>query len=78
MVDEFLVEYAKLIVEYPDDVKITSQQDGDLVNIVMFTNRSDVGKLIGKEGRMIGALKTIISGCKAKNNFNYRINIESL
>jgi predicted RNA-binding protein YlqC (UPF0109 family) len=26
---------------------------------------------------MIGALKTVISGCKAKNNLTYRIKIEA-
>jgi len=36
-----------------------------------------VGKLIGKEGRMINSIKTVISGCKAKGGVNYRVNVEA-
>ncbi|MGZ8546855.1 MAG: KH domain-containing protein, partial [Sulfuricurvum sp.] len=31
-----------------------------------------------KEGKMIGAIKTVISGCKAKDGKSYRINVEPL
>ena len=48
-----------------------------IVDITIIANKSDIGKLIGREGKMIGALKTVISGCKAKNNLTYRIKIEA-
>ncbi len=77
MVDAFLIAYAKLLVEYPEDisVEITEMEEG-LDEITIFANEEDVGKLIGKQGRMINSIKTVISGCKAKNGKNYRVNVK--
>ena len=37
----------------------------------------NTGKLIGKDGKMISSLKTIITGCKAKEKRSYRVTIKS-
>ena len=78
MVEEFVEHYARMIVSYPDDIKVQSRIVDDTNELVILSNRADVGKLIGKEGKMIGAIKTVISGCKAKDNTSYRINVESI
>ena len=78
MVTDFVAEFARLIATYPDEIRIESTTSGDLVEIVLFANQVDVGKLIGKEGKMIGAIKTVISGCKAKDGKSYRINVEPI
>jgi hypothetical protein len=78
MVTEFVAEFARLIATYPDEIRIESTTSGDLVEIVLFANQVDVGKLIGQEGKMIGAIKTVISGCKAKDGKSYRINVEPI
>ena len=36
----------------------------------------ELGKLIGKEGKMISAIKTLISGCKAKENRSFRVMVK--
>jgi predicted RNA-binding protein YlqC (UPF0109 family) len=77
MVEEFLSEFAKLVVKYPSDIEIKIKNIDSIVDITIIANKSDIGKLIGREGKMIGALKTVISGCKAKNNLTYRIKIEA-
>ncbi len=78
MVTDFIAQYAKLIVTYPKDVKVISNNNGDVIDIVVYANQEDVGKLIGKQGKMIGTIKTVISGCKAKDGKSYRINVESI
>jgi len=52
------------------------KQSDKITQIVLYANQADIGKLIGKEGKMIGAIKTVISGCKAKDGVSYRINVE--
>ena len=54
------------------------KEGNEVTEIVLFANRADIGKLIGKEGKMIGAIKTVISGCKAKDGVSYRINVEAV
>ncbi|WP_345992484.1 KH domain-containing protein [Sulfurimonas sp. HSL-1716] len=78
MITNFVAEFARLIATYPNEIKVESKESDDLVEIVLFANQVDVGKLIGKEGKMIGAIKTVISGCKAKDGKSYRINVEPI
>ncbi len=76
MVDDFVAEFAQLIASHPEDIRVETLDQGDFMEIVLYANQQDVGKLIGKEGKMIGAIKTVISGCKAKDGKSYRINVE--
>jgi predicted RNA-binding protein YlqC (UPF0109 family) len=76
MVDNFVAEFAQLIASHPEDIRVETLEKGDFTEITLFANQQDVGKLIGKEGKMIGAIKTVISGCKAKDGKSYRINVE--
>ncbi len=76
MISEFVAQFAKLIATYPDDIKVQTKESDEIIEIVLYANQADIGKLIGKEGKMIGAIKTVISGCKAKDGISYRINVE--
>jgi len=78
MIKDFLLSYARLLVNNPEDISIEiSQIDESLDEITIFANSEDIGKLIGKEGRMINSIKTVISGCKAKGGKNYRVNVKA-
>jgi predicted RNA-binding protein YlqC (UPF0109 family) len=77
MVTAFLNSYTKLLVEHPDDISIEIDEvDEGFDEITIFANSEDVGKLIGKQGRMINSIKTVISGCKAKGGKSYRVNVK--
>ena len=67
-----------MIANYPEDVQVEAHEGDEMIEIVLHANQADVGKLIGKEGKMIGAIKTLISGCKAKDGKRYRINVEAI
>ena len=77
MVKNFLTSYAKLLVNNPEDISVDiTEVDETFDEITLFANSEDIGKLIGKEGRMINSIKTVISGCKAKGGKNYRVNVK--
>ena len=78
MIANFVAEFAKLIASNPEDIKVEVKEGDEVTQIVLFANQADIGKLIGKEGKMIGAIKTVISGCKAKDGVSYRINVEAI
>jgi len=67
-----------MIANYPEDIQVEAHDGDEMIEIVLHANQADVGKLIGKEGKMIGAIKTLISGCKAKDGKSYRINVEAI
>ncbi|HIP14881.1 MAG TPA: KH domain-containing protein [Sulfurimonas autotrophica] len=78
MIADFVAQFARLIASHPDDIRVEVQEGDEITQIVLYANQEDIGKLIGKSGKMIGAIKTVISGCKAKDGVSYRINVEAI
>ncbi|EGN8289959.1 KH domain-containing protein [Campylobacter coli] len=79
MVENFLREYAKLIADYPD--KIATEKiklDENFAKIILYADKIDTGKLIGKNGKMINAIKTVVSACKSKDSMSYRVTVKAL
>ncbi len=78
MVSDFVSSYAKLIVNYPDEVEVEVKKlDESFYEVIIYANNEDIGKLIGKNGNMINAIKTILNGCKAKDGNSYKIQVIS-
>ncbi len=78
MADKFILEFAKLIADKPEVVSVSREDiDEGFSEIIVRADKSDTGKLIGKDGKMINSLKSIISGCKAKEGRAYRVTIKS-
>jgi len=56
-----LVEYlARRLVDEPDAVRVEElEREGDLV-IELYVAKDDVGKVIGRQGRIARALRTVV------------------
>lgn len=79
MVENFLLEYAKLIADFPDKVSVQRiELDENFAEVVITADKIDTGKLIGKDGKMINAIKTVILGFKAKDATSYRVTVKAL
>ena len=79
MVENFVRDFAKLIASRPEDIVVKRTNIAENFDeIIIYAHKEDAGKLIGKEGRMINALKTVIGGCKAKDGTSYRVNVQAL
>ena len=77
MTTDFIESYCKLIVNNKEDIKVQSEMiDDQFCEITIYANEADIGKLIGKNGNMINSLRTILNGCKSKDNISYKIQIE--
>ena len=78
MVEDFIKEYAKKIANKPQAIEIHAQDIEDNTReITILADAEDVGRLIGRDGKMVGSLKTFISGTKAKDGKNYRIAVQA-
>lgn len=76
MVVDFIENYVKLIVEYPEDIQVSRNDISEtFAEIIVRAHAEDIGKLIGKNGNMINALKTMVNGCKAKDDVSYKIQV---
>lgn len=61
------VEYiAKNIVDNPDKVKVTEKVENDTIYLELLTMSEDVGKIVGKSGQTVKALRTILNASATK------------
>jgi predicted RNA-binding protein YlqC (UPF0109 family) len=60
-VDELVAELARRLVDEPAEVRVEQyeEDDGTLV-LELFVAEDDIGKVIGRQGRLARALRTIV------------------
>jgi predicted RNA-binding protein YlqC (UPF0109 family) len=75
---EVLEFVLKNITTVPDDVKIEveNQEDGT-INFIVTVNPADVGRIIGKEGKVIKAIRTIMRVIAIQRGVHVRISVVS-
>ena len=57
---QVLYDIAKTIVNNPDRVNITEKIDGDTVIFNLMVDEADLGKVIGKQGRIAKSIRTVV------------------
>jgi len=71
-----LVEYvAKSLVDKPDEVRISETQGENLTIIEINVANEDIGKVIGREGRIANAMRTIAKAAAAKQRKRVTVEI---
>ena len=71
---ELVEVIAKALVDNPEEVVVTEENDGRNVTIELHVAASDMGKVIGKQGKTANAIRTIIKSFAGKES--KKINIE--
>ncbi len=66
--DDLLKFLIEPLVTDPKSIKIEKQEDGNQVNFIVYIPQSDIAKVIGKEGKMIKAIKNLLKIVAVKNN----------
>ena len=68
---ELLEEIAKAIVDHPEAVQVNPVESSQVTVFELRTDAADLGKVIGKDGRMAKALRTILraAGVKLQRRF---------
>ena len=62
-----LVEYiAKSLVEDPSQVKVEEIEEGDHVRIQLTVAKEDMGRIIGKGGRVANSIRTLLRVAAAR------------
>ena len=76
---EELIKYIlNQIVDHPGDFKIESSQNEEMVTITAKLNPEDMGKVIGKGGKTISAIRSLVKILAAKNQKRFNFNVETL
>lgn len=71
-----LVSYiAKNLVDAPDEVKVSAAENGGETVIELNVAKNDMGKVIGKQGRIANAIRAIVHAASVKNGGKYSVEI---
>ena len=64
---ELLEFLARALVENPDEVRVEETENADGVLLRLYVAKDDVGKVIGKQGRIARALRTVVKASAVKD-----------
>lgn len=71
---EFMEKIIKEIVERPEEVKIKENLENPRMPLLEVTvAKEDIGKIIGKKGRMIEALRILLAAASRKQRKQYQL-----
>lgn len=70
-----LLYFVTSLVDNPNDVTIEERLDGDATIFIIHTNPADIGKVIGKSGRIIRALRDLMKVIATKKNMYVDVEI---
>ena len=74
-----LIEYiAKSLVDEPETVKVSSQEGEDVNNILLQVSSTDMGKVIGKQGRIAKAIRSILKAVSLKEEIKVNLEIDEI
>ena len=67
MSEELLAYLARALVDTPDEVSVESFEEDDGTTVLeLHVAESDLGKVIGRRGSTVGALRTVMRACATK------------
>lgn len=66
---------AKELVDNPDKVEVSEKQKGQLTVIELRVAQEDMGKVIGKQGRIANTIRAIVKAAAIKDNKRYVVDI---
>lgn len=72
---ELVEVIARSLVDNPDEVVVTEQKDGKNVTVELHVAQSDMGKVIGKQGRIAKAIRSVVKAASIKENLRVDVDI---
>ncbi len=63
---ELVEVIAKALVDSPEEVVVTEREDGNALIIELRVSKNDMGKVIGKQGRIAKAIRSVVKAASSK------------
>ena len=72
---ELLIFIAQSLVEHPEDVTVDETQTEYGLVLDLHVNESEMGKVIGKQGKIAKAIRSVMKAAASKENIKVTVNI---
>lgn len=69
-----LLDIAKAIVDSPDEVKVSVEEDEHNISLVLTVAPDDMGMVIGRHGRIAKAIRTVVKAAAVSSG--KRVNVD--
>ena len=73
---EFIEFIAKNLVDEPDSVKVDETTHDNKVILKLHVAKSDLGKVIGKQGKTAKSMRILLTAVAAKQNMSGQLEID--
>lgn len=73
---QILIDLARSIVDNPDDVVVIEKTSGDMSILELSVAKTDIGKVIGRGGRIAKAIRTVMRAAASKENKRVVVDIK--
>jgi len=73
---EFIEFIAKNLVDEPDSVKVDEWTHDNKVILKLHVAKSDLGKVIGKQGKTAKSMRILLTAAAAKHNMSGQLEID--
>ena len=73
--DELVRFVVTSLVDYPDDVSIEAKVNADGTLFEVTVNADDVGKVIGRQGRVIKSIRTLVRAAASVNGSDAMVEV---
>lgn len=70
-----MMHVAKSLVDVPEEVEVEAFDEGDHLVLELVVAKSDLGKIIGRQGRMAKSLRVILGAAALKTRKRYQLEI---
>jgi predicted RNA-binding protein YlqC (UPF0109 family) len=74
-VKDLILFVARSLVEHPDRVEVIEVQDGPVTVYELRVDPDDIGKVIGREGRIIRAFRTLVKASAVKRGLRVTLDV---
>lgn len=65
---ELVEVIAKALVDHPEDVSVNEKNEGRTIVLELHVAEGDMGKVIGKQGRIAKAIRSVVKAAAAKED----------
>ena len=72
---DLLLYIARSLVEHPDDVTVTEVQGTDELTLELRVHPDDMGKVIGRQGRIAKEIRTLVRSCAQRTGVKVSVDI---
>ena len=72
---ELLIQIVKALVDNPEQVQVNEIEGSQTVVLELRVDKSDMGRIIGKQGKMANAIRAILNAASGKTRKRYVLEI---